>query len=278
MKVDGGSGREDGPGAYHKPTAAPSPHAGAVYAVAGSSGQISGGTLNHPAMFISLNQLGSMVLDLDGGRLDAKFLNNTGTIADYFTILKDLSVPDAPSGLGATAASSSQINLAWTDNASDELGFKIERSTNGTTFSEIATVGTGVTAYSNTGLAASTTYYYRVRAYNAVGNSTYSNTANATTQAGASLPAAPSNLTATAVSRSQINLAWSDNSTNETGFKIERSTNGASFSQIATVGSNQVTYSNTGLARNKRYYYRVRAYNGAGNSAYSNTANARTPK
>jgi subtilisin family serine protease len=89
-------------------------------------------------------------------------------------------------------------------------------------------------------------------------------------------PTAPSGLTATAVSKSQINLAWTDNSDNEAGFKIERSTDGSNFSQIATVGANVTAYSNTGLARNKLYYYRVRAYNDGGDSAYSNVASAKT--
>ncbi|HQR38064.1 MAG TPA: M36 family metallopeptidase [Blastocatellia bacterium] len=93
--------------------------------------------------------------------------------------------PAAPSGLTATATSSSQINLAWTDNANNETGFKIERKTgSGGTYAQIATVGAGVTTYSNTGLTASTAYYYRVRATNATGDSAYSNEANATTQAG----------------------------------------------------------------------------------------------
>jgi hypothetical protein len=86
--VNGGDGRPGGDGAYAKPTLGPGPNEGAVYAVAGSSGQISGGSLNHPVMFISLNQLGSMILDVDGNRLDALFLTSTGVQADGFTILK----------------------------------------------------------------------------------------------------------------------------------------------------------------------------------------------
>jgi hypothetical protein len=93
MKKDGGSGRLDGTGAYHKPTAGKAPHEGAVYTVAGSSGQASGGTLNHPAMFISLNLLGSMVLDVNDLRLDAKFIDSTGTVRDYFTIDKGSTAP-----------------------------------------------------------------------------------------------------------------------------------------------------------------------------------------
>ncbi len=92
--------------------------------------------------------------------------------------------PAAPSSLGATAVSSSQIDLAWSDNSTDEDGFKIERQTGGAGFAEIATAGADVTAYSDTGLAASTGYDYRVRAFNVHGNSAFSNTASATTQGG----------------------------------------------------------------------------------------------
>jgi hypothetical protein len=102
-------------------------------------------------------------------------------------------------------------------------------------------------------------------------------TVTITVQAATSIPAAPSALTATAVSPSQINLAWSDNSNNEDGFKIERSGNGSGWTQIATVGPNVRTYSSTGLVATKTYSYRVRAYNVLGNSAYSNSASAKTP-
>lgn len=105
MKLNGGSGRETETGAYTKP-AGLSSHAGAVYAVAGSSGQASGGLLNHPAMFISLNNLGSMVLDVDGSRLDAKFLRENGTIADSFTILKPAGTPNTPPTVSITSPAS----------------------------------------------------------------------------------------------------------------------------------------------------------------------------
>lgn len=87
-KKNGGNGRVEGNGAYLKSTFGPSAHEGAVYAVAGSGGQASSGALNHPAMYISLQQLGSMVLDINGNRLDAKFLRETGAVDDSFTIIK----------------------------------------------------------------------------------------------------------------------------------------------------------------------------------------------
>jgi hypothetical protein len=88
MIKDAGSGRADDTGAYRKNSAAAASRNGAVYVVAGSSGQISGGALNHPAMFVSLNRLGSLVIDIDGPRLEAKFLRETGAIDDYFSIVK----------------------------------------------------------------------------------------------------------------------------------------------------------------------------------------------
>ncbi len=91
-----------------------------------------------------------------------------------------------------------------------------------------------------------------------------------------STPTAPSSLTASASGSSQINLNWSDNSGSESGYKIERSTDGTNFTQIATTAANATSFSDTGLASGKTYTYRVRAYNANGNSAYTNTASATT--
>lgn len=186
--------------------------------------------------------------------------------------------PAEPSNLTATAISATQIDLTWIDHATNEDGFKIERCTGSGNFAQIATVGANVTSYSDKGLSASTTYRYRVSAYNAPGASGFSNEADATTPAAPVVPAAPTNLKATAVSRSQINLSWTDNSNNENGFKIERCRGEGctNFAQIATVGPNVTTYSNTGLIWRVTYRYRVRAYNAAGSSAYSNITSAKT--
>ncbi len=92
-----------------------------------------------------------------------------------------------------------------------------------------------------------------------------------------SAPNAPSALTAAPVSAISINLAWNDNGGSETGFYVERSPDGITFAQIAILGAGVVAYADMGLAPSTLYYYRVRAFNGSGNSGYSNVASATTP-
>lgn len=89
-------------------------------------------------------------------------------------------------------------------------------------------------------------------------------------------PVSPTNLAASSASSTSIKLTWSDNTNRELGYKIERSTDGSTWSQIATTGASIATYTNTGLTSGKKYYYRVRAYNEYGNSSYTNTASATT--
>ena len=325
------------------------------------------------------------------------------------------SAPAAPSVLAVVVNSSTQITLTWVDNATDETGFKVERSANGTTgWSQIATPSANATSFTNTGLTASTAYFYRVRATNATGDSAFTSVANATTQAagggglpvitasgenppnedrtkafdgqsstkwlafastawlqyaypapstafvtsyaltsandspgrdprnwqllgsndgsawitldtrsnqtfsarfqrqlytvaspaayayyrlnitsnngepntqlaelellaGVPAPAAPSALAAATNSSTQITLTWTDNATNETGFRIERSANGTTgWSQIGTPSANATTFANTGLTASTTYFYRVRATNATGDSAYTSVANATT--
>ncbi len=180
----------------------------------------------------------------------------------------------APSSLTATAASTSQINLAWTDN---DLGtatsYDIDRSTTSTGgFTQIATVGAGVAAYTNTGLTDGTQYFYEVDAVAAFATSNFSNIANAVTNL-----SAPSGLSATEVSAGQINLAWTNNSSTYTGVDIDRSTDGTTYAQIATVATAVTSYHDTPLYPSTKYYYEVKAFNAITTSAFSSAANATTP-
>jgi len=88
MMLDSGDGREAGDGAYLKSPSIGAPREGAVYVVAGSSGATYPASLDHPVMFMSLQSLGSMVIDVSGNRLDATFLRENGSTPDYFTLVK----------------------------------------------------------------------------------------------------------------------------------------------------------------------------------------------
>jgi hypothetical protein len=87
-----GDGKIGSDGAYIKETIGPNAGKGAVYITAGSSGKTSGGDLDHPAMFSSLNQLGSCVVEVQNNQLDMKFVRENGQIDDYFTIIKNLPI------------------------------------------------------------------------------------------------------------------------------------------------------------------------------------------
>jgi len=277
------------------------------------------------------------------------------------------------SNLNAMPISSRQINLSWIDNSGTEQGYKIERRTGlAGTYQEIAAVGTNVTSYQNTGLVPQTPYCYRVRAFDANGNSAYSNEVCATTlstlptlttatpnqaeqnqtlnvtitgqnthfapgssatslqfrqgsstisifangvtvlnglslQANFTLPrnafnglwsvvvqtladgvltlsngfrillGSPSNLTATTISTSQINLSWTDNSGTERDFRIQRKIGSGAFQEIAIVDAEVTTYQNNGLTPQTQYCYRVRAADATSVSNYSNEACVSTP-
>jgi hypothetical protein len=180
MVKDAGDGRVDGDGAYSKASAW-FPHEGAVYVVAGSSGKVSSAALDHPAMILSLETLGSVVLDVQGLELHATFLDDLGAVRDEFTIVKGTgTVPAAPAGLAATAVSQSRIDLSWTDESSDEAGFEVGLSPDGLVWFPLGSVGAAVT-YSHTGLSPATSCVYRVRAFNGAGESPWSGVAAAVT-------------------------------------------------------------------------------------------------
>jgi hypothetical protein len=131
------------------------------------------------------------------------------------------------------------------------------------------------TSYTDTGLEPDTVYYYRVDAYKVVGSTELisdSSVIVSTRTLGIPgvVPNAPSNLQSVVLSSTSVKLTWQDNSSNESGFKIERKLAGGGYSVVATLGSNVVTYTDNGLQTATTYYYRVYAYNSIGNSSYSN--------
>jgi hypothetical protein len=182
--------------------------------------------------------------------------------------------PKAPSNLAAIFVSAGQINLSWTNNSAPSLYSSVEQSADGSSWTQID-YAPGASTYSATGpFNPSATYYFRVNALaSGGGHSGYTNVVAVTTPA---YPIAPSNLTAAAVSDSQINLTWTDNSNNESGFTIQRSTDSVSWTPLATTAANATSYSDVGLNDGTYYYYRVAATNAAGNSSFTDSASAQT--
>jgi alpha-tubulin suppressor-like RCC1 family protein len=179
-----------------------------------------------------------------------------------------------PSVLTLTVVSSSQINLSWRDNSPDEAEFQIERKISGTAYSQLATVDSNITTYSDMTVSIGNVYYYRVRVVNAFVNSNYSNEATP-------VLSAPSLLTLNVISSTQINLSWKDNSPDEAGFQIERSAlTNTNYALLVTVGpaSGGITsFSDTTVISGTIYYYRIRAFNVFTNSVYSNEVTPRLP-
>ena len=170
-----------------------------------------------------------------------------------------------------------QIDLAWTDNATTEDNFSIERCTGDgcTDFAELVQVGADVTAYADNSVAISTTYRYRVRALNANGTSGYSNTATAATNP----PAQPTDLAAVTISAAQIDLSWTDAANNEASYQVERC-DGVSCSTFAPIGGllppDAAAFSDLTTTVGNSYTYRVKAINAAGESPYSVEVTANT--
>lgn len=175
-------------------------------------------------------------------------------------------VPATPSSLSASTINASQISVSWSDNSNNETNFLLDRQINGGTWTQIATPATNATSYTDSGLSIGVAYNYRIRATNSVGTSVYSNSFSVTIPAA---PAAPTSFEATATSSTRVSLSWTDASTNETGFSVERKIGVGSYSVIATTDANVTTYLDKNLTPSTLYTYRIQATNTTGQSSYT---------
>lgn len=202
-------------------------------------------------------------------------------------------VPYNPSSMLAGSPTGTNISLSWTDNSSNEDGFIVEQGSSSTgPWSVIASnLAKNTTSYTASGLSSGTTYYFRARAFNVYGGSGYSNTSsnktlsvNTTTSSTTTTTSTTTTLTTDTpyknplclqsalkgtASLDQMILTWGDCYTNETGFKLEKSLDNVSFTQLATLPANSGSYTDKNLSPKTTYYYRVYAYiDGGGISSY----------
>lgn len=204
---------------------------------------------------------------------------NEDGVSSYTNILKitTLNPPRSPTGLLLKNVSKTSATIEWSDKASNESGFFIERSLNTPgQFTRIDTLKTDSTFYVNTNLKPNTVYYYRIIAFNNDGQSLPSDTLRIQTEP-LIIPASPSNLTLEKIYPFRAEISWQDNSTNENGFQLQRADSTLNFVNLKNLTSGNTTYKDTTLADNSVYYYRIRAYNNDGYSKFSDTLMIKTP-
>ena len=188
--------------------------------------------------------------------------------------------------LTTSASGPNQINLSWQDNSPNETGWEVHRSTTGANgvFTLLATLPANTTFYVNTGLTQQTEYCYMVRSFRNTGpNTNYGSFFNTSCTTTPALPAAPSNVSVKPVSElyGVVEITWSDNSSVENGFYVQRSASVAGpFEAVATLSANATLYQDYGRAFETLVCYRVLAFNNNGASDPSNvdcTAPPNTP-
>ena len=213
---------------------------------------------------------------IDGNLICAGDFTLTGS-----TILETGEPPVAPEtkAIADAEVTDTTVKLRWVDRSVNEDGFVVERSTNPTSdFVVVSQVIANLESFDDTGLSADTSYFYRVKATNNTGDSSYSEIQPVTTSSPpVNVPQAPTNLAASNIMSGSVDLNWTDNSDNETGFNIERSDDqGQSFSKVGETTVGTTTFNDSGLAAKTQYQFRVHAFNSAGNSLNSNVVEITT--
>ena len=184
---------------------------------------------------------------------------------------RTLSSPEEPAGepynLTVTRIFHNSITLSWSDNASNETGFRVLRSLSAGGATTTISLGPNATSYTDNSLSANTTYFYRVQAFNGTFDADLSAQVSGRTLNAAAAPTAPSALTVSEITTTSARLTWTDNSTNENSFSVDRSTVPAgTWTTAGNVGFNVRTFVLNGLSSGTAYSLRVRATNPTGSS------------
>jgi regulation of enolase protein 1 (concanavalin A-like superfamily) len=186
------------------------------------------------------------------------------------SIVSGVTRPGAVTSFTVSSWTESQLILNWLDRSGD-AGYRIERSTDGSTFSPIAQVGANVPSYTDSSLASGTSYTYRIITLDASGDAATSNTYSTSTRI-----AAPPDFAFGAIASNQITLGWT-NVAGETGYVIERSTDGEEFSDLIALPADTTTYTDATVTPLGEFYYRIHAMKAATPGTTSAILSAGTP-
>jgi hypothetical protein len=199
-------------------------------------------------------------------------------------------IPTQPTVLSYFDLTATSAYLGWSDNSSNETGFTVERCVGSAAYcgatpgawSVRTTTGVNGSTFNDTTLSPSTSYSWRVSAFNAAGTSVPTNVLSLTTLAAPAVPAAPTALTATGrkvKNGAEVRLGWIDNASNETGYVVERCAGSgcSGFAQLASLPAGTTRYTDRAVSRAAAYRYRVMATGSTGNSTYSNVVGVTTP-
>jgi hypothetical protein len=231
----------------------------------------------------------AMALDLNGNAVvvgltdstafpvvNAKQPTTGGGAYDSYVMRIVLVPPAPPTGCTATLPGTGAVQVGWTDGSTDEDGFEIERKGLAGPFVKIVTKSVNATQHQDFAVSPSTTYTYRVRAVNGDGASAYTNEATVTTPALVPPPTSPNNLVATPQTPTQVALTWSDRSSNENAFEIQRRAVPGVFAGAGNLPEDSVDWVDNGVPADSHVVYRVRAVGATTPSAWSNEASAQT--
>jgi len=193
--------------------------------------------------------------------------NNSAGESSQSSVVSATSIPSIPTGVNATATSSSSITVSWTA-VSGATGYYVYRSSSAS--GNYTRVGTSSTAsYTNTELSASTTYYYKVTAYNSGGESSQFSVVSATT-----MLSTPTEVNAMGTSTSSITVSWDTVSSADGYYVYRSSSDSGTYTRVGTLST--TTYIDTGLSHSTTYYYKVTAFNSDGESSQSSVVSAET--
>ncbi|HEY0008519.1 MAG TPA: fibronectin type III domain-containing protein, partial [Tepidisphaeraceae bacterium] len=181
--------------------------------------------------------------------------------------------PAMPQSFRATAISATQVNLTWSDVATDEVGYKIDRRLAGGAWAQIVQTAANSAAYSDTTVSPGQTYEYRIRAAGSSLDSEFAGSVSVTTpgSSGGTAPVAPGSLTGVVTTKPRVLLRWQDRSSDETSFVIQRRFTSWIWGDVGTVPANTIEFLDTTSIGNVTYEYRVVAQNGGGASPFSNS-------